>query len=133
MFGPFSHIKTEVVLSWEHTERASLKEAMKASATGKLYRPAVTPMQRILISSTGPLPDIQQAKLALSVAIRDSIAQRDLFSLARNNHGAFLLNAPTGPATSARSKPFSPKSTPFAKAGNKRCDELASLILIPSR
>lgn len=97
MFGSFKNIAVRTALSWVQTSEPSMKDVMKAAAMGRAYRTTSTPMNRYLvrcIKGKGALPPFQQARLELSVAARTSSDHRDLFSLASNNQGDFLVDAP---------------------------------------
>lgn len=94
----FSNIVTRIVLSWVHTSKPSMEDAMKAAAMGKTCPPpSSVPMNRHLvrcIKGRGQLPVHRQAKNLLNEISRSNREHCDLFSLANNNQGDFLVDAP---------------------------------------
>lgn len=102
MFSPFSNIVTRIALSWVQTSEPSMKEAMKAAATGRPYPESSVPMNRHLVRCIkGRLPVHRQAKIVLSETTRSCCDHRDLFRLASNNQGDFLVDAPADSRSTA--------------------------------
>jgi len=101
----FTNIVARIALSWIHTIEPNLNSAMKAATMGKPWpQPSSVPMNRTLIrciKGRGQLPAQRQAKILLSETARSCRDHRDLFHLASNNQGDFLVDAPADSRSTA--------------------------------
>ncbi len=102
MLTPFTNIVTRIALSWVQTSEPSLNSAMKAAAMGRVCKTTSVPMNRHLVRCIkGRLPVHRQAKILLNETARSCRDHRDLFRLASNNQGDFLLDAPADSRSTA--------------------------------